>query len=220
MNILISAATDLELGKFANSDHRYSNINVTGIVCGVGMLESMFRLMEHLSSSENSYDLVINIGIAGSFRKDINLTEVVNVVSECLSELGVEDVHDFKSAFEIGLIDDDQKPFKNGILKIENVPTLNIVSKLKQCSAITVNTVHGNEDSIKKISARFDPDVESMEGASHFYLSIMKDIPCLQLRAISNYVEKRNKENWKIDAALNNLWKVTEEVLFEFDNKK
>lgn len=31
------------------------------------------------------------------------------------------------------------------------------------------------------------------------------EVPCLQLRAISNYVEKRNRDAWEIELALSNL---------------
>jgi futalosine hydrolase len=30
-------------------------------------------------------------------------------------------------------------------------------------------------------------------------------VKCLQIRSISNYVELRNKENWNIPLAINNL---------------
>jgi futalosine hydrolase len=44
-----------------------------------------------------------------------------------------------------------------------------------------------------------------MEGATFFYICSREDIPFLALRAISNKVESRNKNNWNIDLALHNL---------------
>ncbi|WP_207924565.1 hypothetical protein [Pedobacter changchengzhani] len=32
-----------------------------------------------------------------------------------------------------------------------------------------------------------------------------KEIDCLQIRSISNYVEARNKDNWKVGLAIENL---------------
>ena len=75
----------------------------------------------------------------------------------------------------------------------------------KEVRAITVNKVHGNDFSIHRIKERLNPQVESMEGAAFFYVCSQMDIPTLQIRAISNYVEKRNREAWKIELALNNL---------------
>ena len=41
-------------------------------------------------------------------------------------------------------------------------------TNLNHVKAITVNTVHGNEDSISKIINRLNPDIETMEGAAIF----------------------------------------------------
>ena len=71
--------------------------------------------------------------------------------------------------------------------------------------AITVNTVHGSEDEIEKIRQRLNPQVETMEGAAFFFACKMAQVSCIQIRAISNYVERRNKANWDIPSAVKNL---------------
>jgi futalosine hydrolase len=72
-------------------------------------------------------------------------------------------------------------------------------------SAITVNTATGSETTKEKLAKKFNPDIETMEGATFFYICSRENIPFLALRAISNKVEKRNKNNWNIELALNNL---------------
>jgi futalosine hydrolase len=49
------------------------------------------------------------------------------------------------------------------------------------------------------------PQIESMEGAAFFYACRQLNVPCLQIRAVSNYVEKRNRDNWHIGLAIKNL---------------
>jgi futalosine hydrolase len=44
-----------------------------------------------------------------------------------------------------------------------------------------------------------------MEGAAFFYACREAGVPCLQIRAVSNYVEKRNRDNWHIGLAIKNL---------------
>jgi futalosine hydrolase len=44
-----------------------------------------------------------------------------------------------------------------------------------------------------------------MEGAAVFKVCNEFFIPCIQIRAISNKVEKRNKENWNMPLAIRNL---------------
>ena len=47
-----------------------------------------------------------------------------------------------------------------------------------------------------------------MEGAAFFYVCSMEHIPFIQLRAISNRVELRNRKAWKMDLALANVAQV------------
>ena len=52
-----------------------------------------------------------------------------------------------------------------------------------------------------------------MEGASFLYACRMNNIACLQIRAISNRVERRNKESWDIENSLENLTEKLIEIL-------
>ena len=89
------------------------------------------------------------------------------------------------------------------------------ISTLREVSGITVNTVHGNEKSISGIIERLNPDIETMEGAAFFYVCEKEKQPCIQLRGISNYVEKRNREAWNIPLALKNLTATVKELIHE-----
>jgi len=86
---------------------------------------------------------------------------------------------------------------------------------LKQVKAITVNTVHGNKNSITKIVNRLNPDIESMEGAAIFAVCKEFNIPCVQITSISNKMEKRNKENWNIPLAIQNLNTIVAKIITE-----
>ncbi len=44
-----------------------------------------------------------------------------------------------------------------------------------------------------------------MEGAAFHYACLQENIPFLQLRSISNYVEVRDKSKWKIQLAIKEL---------------
>jgi futalosine hydrolase len=44
-----------------------------------------------------------------------------------------------------------------------------------------------------------------MEGAALHYVCREANIPFIQLRAVSNYIGERNKANWKIKEAVDNL---------------
>jgi len=205
MKILLVSATKFEIAPLLKavrkirsekniSSYRFGKHSIDILITGVGMTATAFHLGKVLSKK---YDLAINAGIAGSFKKNISLGAVVNVVSDCFADLGVEDGEKFLTAKEIGLVADCRLQvagFKN-----------TIIGALPKVKAITVNTVHGNEASIKKVVKKFNPDIETMEGAAFFFACKSEKIPCVQIRAISNYVEKRNKKKWKMNLAIENL---------------
>jgi futalosine hydrolase len=60
---------------------------------------------------------------------------------------------------------------------------------------------------------RLNPHVESMEGAAFFYACMIEKIPCAQIRAVSNFIEKRNRDNWNIALAIKNLNETAIEII-------
>ena len=84
---------------------------------------------------------------------------------------------------------------------------------MPKVKAISVNTTHGDDESIKKVKGLFNPQVESMEGAAFFYACLLEGITCAQVRSISNRVEKRNKDNWNIPLAVKNLCATTLKII-------
>jgi futalosine hydrolase len=196
-------STDEDAGSVDAVDNNFSfeieKLTIEILITGVGMVATAFALGTHLST--NKYDLVINLGIAGSFDRNIALGDVVEIIEDTFSELGAEDDDCFLSLTTLGFGEITYKP--NGH------PFLNI----KQVKAITVNKVHGNEASIDKIVERLNPQLESMEGAAVFYACRQAGVACVQIRAVSNYVEKRNRDAWKIGLAVKNLNTFATELL-------
>jgi futalosine hydrolase len=82
-------------------------------------------------------------------------------------------------------------------------------------TGITVNTVHGRNRSIAAVTERFAPQVESMEGAAFMYACLVHDQRFAQVRAVSNVVERRNREAWKLSEAVASLGATTLRMLSE-----
>jgi futalosine hydrolase len=211
LRILLISATSFEIeptfhylkhkAQLHNVVYHLPNYEVSVCISGVGMINTAFELGK---LAGQKFDVAINAGIAGSFGKH-SIGEVVNVTQDCLSELGAENGERFLSLDDLG--------FGKQHLHIQQPFQHLVINMLPQVSGITVNTVHGNDDSIKKIIERYKPDVESMEGAAFIHAANAFGWPSLQLRAISNLVEKRNRENWNIPLAIENLNKVVIELL-------
>lgn len=164
------------------------------LITGVGIHSVSYELGKW---SDLSIDWAINAGIAGAFDKSILIGEVVIIKEEFFSELGVEDGREFLRASVVGLGNERVYPKK---LYIPND-----LRKLRRVRGITVNTVHGGVQSIKRVKKMFQPQVETMEGAAFYYACNQNQWRCVQIRSVSNYVEKRNKEKWNIPLAIQNL---------------
>jgi futalosine hydrolase len=223
MHFLLVAATAFEIrhlidrlplpGKQSEqlSRYQYKSSTIDVLIPGVGMVPTAYFLGKYLAMQR--YDLVINAGIAGTFNKSLPLGSVVNVVEDCVPELGAEDSDRFLSVFELGLADPDVHPYVHGklvndIFEIDSMINLEMIRKLPKVIGITSNTVRGNVESIARVQRMAMADLESMEGASFFFACFTERVPCLQIRAISNHVEERDKSLWKLNLALKNLNKV------------
>lgn len=199
MKILLVAATSAEISliskHFQLAEAEFIQTEQFDIlITGVGMTATAFALGKHLS---NVYQLVLNLGIAGSFDPSIDLGTVLNITTDDFAELGAEDNGNFLTIEELG--------FGQGRFKAHNNLLHQSVSDIRQVHGITVNKVHGDAVSISEIIKRLNPVTESMEGAAVFYCCEKAGIPCLQIRSISNYVEPRNREGWQIGKAIKNL---------------
>jgi futalosine hydrolase len=192
MLILIVAATSFEVEPLVN---RFGN-KLDILITGAGMVPTAFALGRQFNM--HKYDLVINLGIAGSFDRSITPGYVVEITEDTFAETGAEDDQEFIPITTLGFGENTFKPTTT----LEQVCSSLYLAKAK---AITVNTVHGNEESIQKIQRRLNPQIETMEGAAFFYACRQFNTPCLQIRSVSNYVEKRNRDNWDIQLAIENL---------------
>lgn len=212
MRILLVVATEPEiaplLGRLQHISgserfrtYRMNNAELHVVVSGVGMVATAAETAFHVGKLP--YDLLINAGICGSFNREIQIGEVVNVVSEFQPELGAEDHDQFISVFDLGIADKNQWPYSNGWMELSS--RSDVFSSLRKCKGVTVNTASGNQRTIDLLNENDSPDVETMEGAGFFRGALLTEIPAFQIRAVSNYVEPRDRSKWNIPVAITNL---------------
>jgi futalosine hydrolase len=173
------------------------------ITTGVGMVATAARCARALAQTR--YDLALNLGVCGTFDAALELGDVVHVVRDTMPELGAEDGDRFLTLGELGLVDDGAGPLLDGDLVNAAPPANAVLAALPPVRGITVNTVHGNPQSIAAIVERLHPQVESMEGAAFMYACLLAGVPFAQVRAVSNRVERRHRSSWRMDEALANL---------------
>ncbi|MBA3648426.1 MAG: futalosine hydrolase [Chitinophagales bacterium] len=209
MKLLIVSSTwqevkPLELFLLKKDETRlYNEHAIELLITGVGGVTTSYHLGKILPVS--NWDLAIQLGICGSFNPNFPIGSPVNIISDCFADLGAQSDEVFLDAFELGLIEKSRFPFEDGWLNNPHTLNCQSVTELQRVKSISVNTVSGNDVSIIKTVGRYHPDVESMEGAAFAFCCLLESIPFLQLRAISNYVEKRDRTKWNIPLAIKNL---------------
>ena len=194
MHILVVAATALEIPRVAAGPHGAHQVDV--LVTGVGMVATAAQTARTLARTH--YDLAFNFGVCGSFDPALIPGTVVHVVSDRIAELGAEDGERFLAIEDMGL-------GQTSVVTNSAPPDIAPLGELPRVNGITVNTVHGSEASIAAVRERCAADVESMEGAAFAYACASAHVPYAQVRAVSNTIERRNREAWRLELAIRHL---------------
>lgn len=223
MRILLVSATYMEIApvmarlKFVGERgprmkaYTYNAHEIDVLITGVGMVATAFWCSQVMAT--NKYDLALNLGVCGSYDRSLEPGQLVHIVSDRIAELGAEDGDKFLTVQELSLLGENELPFKWGQL-VNLAPLSNpVLNALPAVQAISVNKVHGAEQSIADTVKQFNPHVESMEGAAFMYACLLNDLVFAQVRAVSNIVERRNREAWKMALAIKNLNEMAAEML-------
>lgn len=173
-------------------------------VLGVGLLEFSVNLSALLSASikaASPFSMVVLVGICGAYKnRGINICDVVRVDSEMVGDVGVEEADGtFLPWGRVG--GGSIKTYEGSA--IDDAPAF--IKKLKGVSGLSVNCCTGTEAMAESRSVLFDCDVESMEGAAALAVCNAFKVSCYEIRAVSNFVGKRQKSSWKIAEALLSL---------------
>jgi futalosine hydrolase len=140
-------------------------------------------------------------------------------VSDCFADSGIEDGDVFTTLWEAGLSGANEFPYKSGIIEADRNFGSIMNDLVKPVKAITMNTATGSLLTKERLVSKYNPDIETMEGATFFYICAREAIPFMALRAISNRIERRNRESWNIPLALDALSEKFKEVILRLETK-
>lgn len=199
---MITAATHAELQPAMEALVNLSDADIQFYVTGIGMLATAVSLTKIIMRQQP--DLVIQIGIAGTFNNTLTLGKVIIIKADYIGDMGVEEDGVWKDIFDLNLIEADSFPYTQKaiinpyLLKLNNL-------KLDEVDAITVNEISTNKQRIKQLQAKYNATIESMEGAALHYVCKDLQVQFLQIRSISNYIGERDKTKWQMHLAITNL---------------
>lgn len=211
--LLIISATPFEVaGIQAYLDHlsepdnmgwyRLGNWKVRMECTGIGLVATSYNLTRLVIQERP--DFVLQLGIAGVLEPEVPLGTTVWVKDDLIADLGARDQEgNLLNLLALGLSD------RSSVLLKSN-PTHTFISLLEQLPralGLSVNQITGNPaDAAMHVQRlQYDCHIESMEGAAMHYICNELDIPNLQIRSISNYIEPRDKSRWQLRTAIDNL---------------
>jgi futalosine hydrolase len=217
MRVIITAATVAEwMPSFLEMNTLYTSesqrLKVRFHQAGVGMLATAVSLTKLIA--EEKPDLMIQAGIAGCFDSSMALGKVLAVSDEILGDMGVQEEGKWKDIFDLKLEKSSYHPFEKRKLPNPWLPQFNLLG-LPEVTAVTINEISTGAERIQQMVKKYNPVTESMEGAALHYVCREAGIPFLQIRAVSNYIGERNKSNWQIKEAIDNL----NEVIIKYIDK-
>ncbi len=181
------------------------------LIAGVGPVETTLRLTRYLERCEQSFDTVINFGVAGAYLQDDSaaspaasnnaaILDLCLAERECLGDFGLC-YGDHIEAFDQQLGGPVIFPLDQSLLR-QAAQILGHREIALRCGPfVTVSAASATHKRGVMLATRFQALCENMEGAAVARVCAEFSLPMLELRAISNLVEDRDPRRWQMAAA-------------------
>ncbi|MCZ6796066.1 MAG: futalosine hydrolase [Planctomycetota bacterium] len=223
-SILVLAAVERELQPL---ERLLDSTTIPGVrtrLTGVGKVSSAVateRALEELRPAR-----VLLVGCAGAFPSArLEIGDVVVASEEILADEGVETEDGFLTLRDLGL-----PAARRGERVVYNriplcAPSSALVARLQETCAdgfrlatgpcATVSTGSATEVRVGELASRWDPLVESMEGAACALVCWTRGVPFQEVRGVSNPLGPRDRSTWDVDAACRNAARAAMALLEE-----
>lgn len=196
----------------ASTHNEIKNLNTKAkiFISGIGIINTIYNLTKYLIEKKD-ISIIFNVGIAGSFNKNINIGDVCFVKSDAIYEFGSENYN----GKILDIFDNKTYHYEEKNIPLEIKKYINYLTPV---NSITRLTTSGTKETIDKIKNNFKKiDIETLEGAAVNFVAEKFKIPVVQIRSISNYCEIRNKNNWKTQEAIKNMNTSIKKILQKYE---
>ncbi|MFK4099793.1 futalosine hydrolase [Streptomyces sp. NPDC019531] len=192
MRILVATAVPAERDAVARA---LSGEPVDVLAVGVGPARAAARTAAALAGTP--YGLVVSAGIAGGFLPDAPVGSLVVADEITAADLGAETADGFVPVTELGFGTVSHRPPEALVRKVASATGARIGAVL------TVSTVTGTATRAAVLRTRHPTALaEAMEGFGVAEAAAARDLPVLEIRAVSNAVGPRDRAAWRIGEAL------------------
>ncbi|WP_280771402.1 futalosine hydrolase [Salipaludibacillus daqingensis] len=171
---------------------------------GVGPMFAAAKTAEFLHKS--SYDVVVNMGVAGGFPKVARIGDAVVASKMIAADLGAESAEGFKPIEELGFGQSSFTCDEEMAMKIVDRINNNTDVRAYYGPILTRSMVTGTTKTLELLENQVPgAAAEAMEGFGVCTAAQIHNIPCYEIRTISNPVGPRDRDSWKISEALISL---------------
>lgn len=216
--LLVTVATENEIRPLS---HFFSESGRTKLlVTGVGPVMTAASLSSYLARHGTQIHRVFNIGVGGAYiGGNLEMLDVCLAQQEVFGDFGIcmgDAVLDFDPGLSqltapLFFNNDMLRHWRNILQKREIV--------FSEANFVTVSCCSGTKKRGDYLQSRFAAGCENMEGAAVLMVCNTFNIPCVEMRCISNMVEDRNTEKWMLQDAIDKICSVAEVFLQEDVNR-
>ncbi|WP_034266380.1 futalosine hydrolase [Actinospica robiniae] len=170
---------------------------VTVLVGGVGSAHAAASTARALGTDGGGYGAVISAGIAGAFRGRAELGGLLLARQVVAADFGAGAPRD--EEHPDGFLSVDELGFGSATAEAGRLPGVQAVVG----TILTVTCATGTDERAEELTRRYPEAVgEAMEGYGVAAAAALFDLPFAEIRAVSNFVGRREREAWRIGPAL------------------
>jgi futalosine hydrolase len=175
------------------------------LVTGIGPMETAHRLTLYLAGTKKLFSGVVLFGVAGVYGKSgldgPDLLDICLAEEEVLADFGICFADGIEEFMAPELATHNQFTLDAGLLARAEEALQRQDITCCRGRFLTVQCASGTKERGDMLAARFGGLCENMEGAAVARVCAAFDLPCLELRSISNRVEDRDTGRWRLKEA-------------------
>jgi len=198
--ILLVSATELEMMPLKRKLSGLRGVNF--LITGIGLVETAVSLTRFLAERPEPVTAVIDFGAAGAYpERGVELLDICLATREVLGDFGIWYDHGIE-----GFSGTDLVRKMNYDLRLPLLPSAAEILRKGGITPhlgtfVTVQGASGTGKRGRMLRDRYDAICENMEGAAAARACEQFALPFLEVRCVSNAVEDRNLENWRLAEA-------------------
>jgi futalosine hydrolase len=216
-NVLVLSATAFEQGVLREQVEQRVTSAVAGkewvsgrmggrsvllVATGIGAVNAAHALTCALQARRP--DWVLQVGVGGAYPQGgLEIGALALASEEWYGDLGVRTDEGWQGADLIGIPVYGEDGYNKFVLAGECLDRAReVLPEVKVGPFATVQECSGTDELGLERGARFGAVCENMEGAAAAHVCALYGVPFLELRAMSNRVEKRDREQWDLVGAV------------------